>query len=276
MIGKNNFNRDILREINMAHHQCVSQEELKKLYIKHNCFDVTENCPIYRIFELPNQLADIRESKITLVNTAVYKDCYENPLLDREFIDEIGQRLTLNGVVGHYYVSSWTYDEEESPYNWLNYTRDNLGIRLQSTVGKVMDEMLNLDNPFYMQSFHAGTVDYYEQEEVDTWLSNSHYTDFLDSLGQLSVTTLMALRRKHSDEKEIRFVFSHTPANTDNHFINNHVIIGDDLCKHPINWQSVIDEIVLDPRISIADFGATAQQLRQHGVSCAIRHSTCR
>lgn len=276
MIIKKNFNREILHEINKAHHRGASQAELKKLYIKHNCFDVAEDCPIYRIFELPNQLADIRDSKFTLVNPVAYKDRYENPLLDREFIDETGQRLTLNGVVGHYYVSSWTCDEEESPYNWLNYTRNNLGIRLKSTVGKVMEEMLNLSSPFYELSFHAGTVDYYDKEEIDAWLSNSHYTDFLDSLGQLSVTSLMALRKDHSDEKEVRFVFSHIPSNTDNHFINSHVIIGNDLCKHPIQWLPIIDEIVLDPRILDDQFEETEQQLRNYGFSCDIKHSSCR
>lgn len=276
MIIKKNFNREILHEINNARHRGASQEELKKLFIKHNCFEVAEDCPVYRIFELPNQLADIRDSKFTLVNPVVFKDRYENPLLDREFIDETGQPLTLNGVVGHYYVSSWTYDEEENPYSWVLYTRGNMGIRLKSTVGKVMEEMLNLNNPFYELSFHVGTVDYYEREEIDEWLSNSHYTDFLDSLGQLSVTSLMALRNDHTDEKEVRFVFSHIPSDTYNHFINSHVIIDNDLCKHPINWQSVIDEIVLHPRISDVQFEETEQQLRNLGFSCTIRHSSCR
>jgi hypothetical protein len=86
----------------------------------------------------------------------------------------------------------------------------------------------------------------------------------------------MALRNDHTDEKEIRFVFSHTPSNTDNHFVNDHVLITDDLCKHPINWQPVIDEIVLDPRISDLQFEETEQQLRNYRISCAIRHSSCR
>lgn len=275
MLRKKNFNREVLNEINKEYLRGVPKEELKQLYIKHNCFEVAESCPVHRIFELHNLLADIRDSKFTFVNPVVYKDRYENPLIYREFIDETGQRLTLNGVVGHYYVSSWTCDEEESPYNWLNYTRDKLGIRLKSTVGKVMDEMMNLGNPFYELSFHAGIVDYYGKEEIDVWLSNSHYTDFLDPLGQLAVTSLMALRNEHMDEKEIRFVFSHTP-NTYNHFINEHVHIGDGLCKHPINWQRVIDEIVLDPRISDFQFEETEQQLRNYGISCAIKHSSCR
>lgn len=275
MIRRKNFNLDVLHEINKAHHRGASKEELKKLYIKHNCFEVAEDCPVYRIFELPNQLADIKDSKFTLVNPVIFKDRYENPLLDMEFTDETGQTLTLNGVVRHYYVSSWTYDEEENPYSWVFYTRGNMGIRLKSTVGKVMEEMLNLANPYCELSFHAGTVDYYEREEIDAWLSNSHYTDFLDSLGQLSVTSLMALRNDHTDEKEVRFVFSHRP-NTDNHFIDSNVTIGDELCKHPINWQSVIDEIVLDPRISDEQFEETEQQLRKYGFACEIKHSTCR
>lgn len=276
MFKKKTFNRDIIQEINRAGFRGATPQEMKALYIRQNCFDVEEECEIFRIFELPYQLSDIRDSKFTLINPEKYKDRYENPLLNRVFTDETGDSLTLNGIVEHYYVSPWTFDPSENPFYWLLYTRNCLGIRIKSTVGKIMHEMMNLDNPFYMLQFHAGTVDYFEQEDIDNWLEESHYTDFLDSLGQLSVSSLMALRNRFSGEKEIRFVFSHIPANTENFFIKNHVIIRDNICKHPINWVSVIDEIILDPRITDEDFEETVRNLRSWGVTCDINHSNCR
>lgn len=276
MIIRKTFNQDILQEIRKHSFRDTSPQEVKKLHIRHNCFDVDVDCEVFRIFELRHQLPDILNGKFSLVNPAKYDDRYENPLLNWVFIDETGEQLTLNGVVGHYYVSPWTYDPVENPYSWRLYTRDCMGIRIKSTVGKIMDEMLNLDNPFHMLQFHAGTVDYYEKEEIDAWLSQSHYTDFLDSLGQKSVSSLMALRNKFSDEKEVRFILGHKPSNTDNLFIATHVTIEDGILKHPINWLSVIDEVVLDPWISDEEFAETERQLRAYGLTCEIKHSSCR
>jgi hypothetical protein len=276
LLKRNTFNSEILQEINKQRFRGASPEDLKKLYMRHNCFDVNVDCPVYRIFELPYQLLDIKYSRFSLVNPSKYKDRYENPLLDKEFIDETGTPLTLNGVVGNSYVSSWTYKCEEEPFNWVNYTRDCLGIRIKSTVGKVMEEMLNLDNPFYELQFHAGLVDYYQQEDIDNWLKGSHYTDFLDTLGQKSVASLMAIRNKFSDEKEVRFVFSNTLSNKDNLFVNGYVTIYDGVLKHPMSWLSVIDEVVLDPRIHDAEFDDTEKLLRTYGLTCAIKHSSCR
>ena len=276
MFKSKTFNPDIVREINRGTLRGASPQEMKTLYIRQNCFDVEEKCQIFRIFQLPYQLADISDSKFTLVNLAKYNDRYENPLLNKVFIDETGDPLTLNEIAGHSYVSPWTFDPIENPYSWPLYTRSCLGIRIKSTVGKIMHEMLNLDNPFCMFHFYAGLVDYFEQKDIDNWLSECHYTDFLDSLGQLSVSSLMALRNRFSDEKEIRFVFRLIPANTKNPFIKNHVIIRDNLCKHPINWTSVIDEIVLDPLIKDEEFEKTVRKLRAHGLTFDIRHSICR
>jgi hypothetical protein len=277
MFNPKKFDKEIRLEINKQTFRGASALVMKKLYIKQNCFDVDEDFPVYRIFELPNQLADIRNSKFSLVNPAVYKDRYENPLLNWVFTDETGESFTLNGVIENYYVSPWTYEEVENPYSWILYTRNNnMGIRIKTTVGKIMDEMLNLYNPFYMLQFHAGKVDYFDKEDIDKWLAESHYTDFLDSLGQMSVSSLMALRNKFSDEKEIRFAFSHIPSDKDNQFVIDNVTIKDGICKHPLQWRPIIDEIVLDPRISDEQFEETEQQLRKYGFTCDIKHSTCR
>lgn len=273
---KKNFNPDILQEIRRQSFHDTPPQETKKLHVKHNCFDVDVDCEVFRIFELRHQLPDILNGKFSLVNPAKFEDRYENPLLNWIFFDENGEPLTLNGVVAHYYVSSWTYGSDENPYSWRLYTRDCMGIRIKSTVGKIMNEMLNLNNPFHMLQFHAGTVDYYEKEEIDAWLSQAHYTDFLDSLGQKSVSSLMALRNKFSDENEVRFIFGHKPSNTDNSFADNHITIEDGILKHPMNWLRVIDEVVLDPSISEDEFAQTERELRAFGLKCDIKHSVCR
>lgn len=277
MFKKKVFNKEINDQIIRMDMKHASPQEKKPLYIKRNCFDVTEDCEIYRIFELRYLLNDIRDSKFSLVSPLLYKDRYENPLYNRVFISrDTGEGVTLNGIVENLYVSPWTIDPEEKPLYYPLYAEENLGMRVKSTVGKVMDAMMNLDNPGHMLQFHSGAVDYYEKVEIDKWIAMSDLNEFLDSLGHLSVQSLMALRNKFSAEKEVRFVFTHFPHDQDNEFISEHVSIKKGICNHPIDWLSVIDEVVLDPRISADEFETAEQRLRSYGLTCDISNSSCR
>ena len=136
-----------------------------------------------------------------------------------------------------------------------------------------MNEITNLENPFFMLQYRIGKVSYHDEQEIEQWINDAHYSDFLDSLGQYSALSLMALRTNHSDEKEARLLYTHMPDDLDNIFIRDKVLFEGSVCKHPFLWNAVIDEIVLDPRLSEKDYWYYKSQLRELGITCNIRES---
>lgn len=272
------INADITDEIRKAQFHNKSKEELKPLYMRRNAFDVSLDSTIHRIFQIPFIFDDIETGRISLVNIhpLVFNDRYENPLLDKVFVDEGGDSITLNGIMKHYYGLSWTMEEKENPYWWVLYTHDNRGIRITTKAEKVMNEITNLENPSSMLQYRIGKVSYHDEQEIERWINEAHYSDFLDSLGQHTALSLMALRTDHSDEKEARLLYKHMPNDLDNIFTRDKVLLEESICRHPFLWNSVIDEIVLDPRLSEKDYRYHESQLRGLGITCSIRESSLR
>lgn len=272
------INADIAAEIRKARFQGKPEEELKPLFMKENALGISLDTTIHRIFQIPFILDDIANDRISLVNIdpLVFKDSYENPLLNKVFVDESGDSITLCGIMEHYYGLSWTMEEQENPYWWPLYTHNNLGLRITTKAEKLMNEITNLENPFFMLQYSIGKVSYYTEHEIDRWINEAHYSDFLDSRGQHSALSLMALTTDHSDEKEARLLYTHMSNDLNNSFIRNRVLLEGTICKHPFLWDSVIDEIVLDPKIFGNDYRSYESLLRGLGITCSIRESSLR
>lgn len=271
------LNADINKEIQIAVFQGKSKEEIKHLYIQRNAFGVSVNSDVYRIFQSHYFLEDIQKSEISLVNIhpLMFGDRYENPLLDKPFRCETGEMLTLNGIVTDYYGLSWTEEEKDEDWRWEIFTHGKYGIRVKVSLSKLMNEINNVEDNFFMLHYFVGKVDYHNASEIDEWLNNSHYTDFLDSLGQALASSLIKLRDDFEDEKEIRLLYSYMPNSND--FVKNRVKLSNTtknrVCKHPFNWNGVVEEVLVDPRMGEQEFESYKTDLINSGISCDIKRS---
>lgn len=266
------INDHINAEIIRGDFQGKTKEELKPLYIKRNAFDAPLNSNIYRIFQSDYFIDDVVNSEITLVNIspAVFGDPYENPFLNKEFIDG-GAKIAL-GFLSHYYGLSWTEEEKDEDWRWGAFTHGKLGVRVKVSLEKLMHELSNIRDEFFMMHYYVGKVTYHDQAVLDYWKSNSHYSDFLDSLGQLSVLSLTALRNNFSEEKEIRVLYSYMPQ--DNEFVRSNVKIVGPLCKQPFNWTGIVEEVLVDHKMTDAEMGQFKNNLESAGVFCIVNRSS--
>jgi hypothetical protein len=271
------LNKDINREIQRANFQGKLKEEIKPIYIRRNAFGVSVDSDVYRIFQAHHFLEDIRKSEISLVNIhpLVFGDPYENPLLDKPFRDGSGELLTLNGIVENYYGLSWTEEETDEEWRWKSFTHGKHGVRVKVSLLKLLNEINNVEDNFFMLHYFVGKVIYHDASEIDDWVTNSHYIDFLDSLGQISALSLTKLRDDFEDEKEIRILYSYMP--NDNDFVKNRVKLSkialNIVCKHPFNWNGIVEEVLVDPRMSKQEFESYKTDLNNSGISCDIRRS---
>ena len=266
------INEDINREIIRGDFEGKSKEELKPLYMKRNAFDVSLDSSIYRIFELNYFIEDVTKSEITLVNIspAVFGDPYENPFLNHEFAD--GKDKISLGFLSNYYGLSWTEEEKDEDWRWESFTHGNSGVRVKVSLKKLMHELNNTKDDYFMLHYYVGKVTYHDQSFIDHWKNNSDYSDFLDSLGQLSALSLTALRNNFEEEKEIRVLYSYMPH--DNDFIKNNIKVIGTLCKHPFNWQGIVEEVLVDNKMTDAEMEDVKNKLENMGVFCTVSRST--
>ena len=265
------INEEINAEINKGDFQGKSKNDLKPLYMKRNAFNVSLDTNIYRIYKFKYFLEDIKKSEITLVNIApaVFGDELENPLIDREFVD--GKDKFTLGFLSNYFGLSWTEDDRDEKCNWDCFTHGGLGVRVKVNLGALMDKLNDTRDPYFMLHYFAGKVSYHDESAIEYWKNNSHYSEFLDSLGQLSALSLTALRNDFSGEKEIRILYSYMP--NDNEFVKNNITVTDNWCKHPFDWKDVVEEVLVDYKMLDSDILELKTALNNSGIVCDISHS---
>lgn len=269
-------NLETIKKIQHADFKGQSKSQMKPLYIEQNVFDVDLDAPIYRIMELKYFYADIQEKVLTHIKACkeTWGDEYENPLLQVEYTEELtGENLSLSGIVNGFYGLSWTLDDKEDHNNWGAFSYGNDAVRIKSTPRKLLNALMSLDDKFFMLHHYIGKVDYLDLADLVKYFKNTHYEYHLDSLGQGAVLSLMALQNCFSSEKEIRLLCDYDPTSCiwvrDNIIKPNGLL----LCKVPVSWSQILDEVVLNPGSSEVNLKRVSDFLNENHLICPVSNS---
>jgi hypothetical protein len=146
-----------------------------------------------------------------------------------------------------------------------------MGLRVKVSLEKLMDKLNDTRDEFFMLHYFAGRVSYHDELTIEYWRKNSHYTEFLDSLGQLSALSLTALRNEFSEEKEVRILYSYMPG--DNKFVKNEVKVLNGICKLPFDWTGVVEEVLYDKNMSSLEISNLKKSLKSAGITCRVERS---
>ncbi|MFB1056745.1 hypothetical protein [Vibrio diabolicus] len=269
-------NLDIVQKIREADFQGQSKQQMKPLYIEQNAFDVDLDTPIYRVMELQHLYADVSNNVLTHVKACkeTWGDDYENPLLQVEYTEEVtGEKLTLAGIVDDFYGLSWTYDDVERSSNWQAFSYGREAVRIKSTPRKLLNALMSLDDNFFMLHHYIGKVNYYDADDLVQYFKQTHYEHHLDSLGQGAVLSLMALRNCFESEQEVRLLYSYDPSSNDWVAQNVAKPQGLPLCRVPINWAQILDEVVLAPGLEDSTLSSIRQFLSTRTIKCLVKSS---
>jgi hypothetical protein len=246
---------DIKHKILKAYLGGVPLSQMIPLYVDRNALDLDPPEVIYRIFQFDYLAADLANGQLTHVKAdpKIWKDPHENPLLRQSFKgDNVGERVSLSGLVDKFFALSWTLDPDESDYSWQIFSHGVPSVRIRTTVGKLLAGIMSPHDRFYMLHHYIGRVQYRSLNDIQTWLANSHFADFLDSQGFGLALSAMTLRSKYSSEKEVRLLYSYAPQD-DNPWVARNVSATAKTCAIPFDWKGVIDEVVLAPHLPSAD-----------------------
>lgn len=269
------FNADIVGEIVRADLRGESEAVMRNLYIQRNAFEVDLDAPVYRIIELQYFREDLRDKCLTYtkIDKSNWGDSTENPLLDREFKDEVtGGVLTLNGVVATAYGSCWSATALDTQSDWAIFSRRNPSVRVQSTPRKLLDAAMSRDNKFYMLQHAIGKMQYATDAEIEAYFSDPDWQKHLDSLGQGIAASFLHLNENLSSEDEVRLIYDHSndvwPA--------ANVRVVDRFAKVPFGWLAAVDGVVVGPFAPDGEEAKIRGELQGFGISCQVTSSPTR
>ncbi|WP_343665460.1 hypothetical protein [Paraburkholderia tropica] len=269
------FNADIVGEIVRADARGESDAVMRSLYIRRNVFEVDLDAPVYRIIELQYFREDLSEKCLTYtkIDKSNWGDSTENPLLGREFKDEVtGGVLTLDGVVATVYGSCWSATALDTQSAWAIFSRRNPSVRVQSTPRKLLDAAMSNANKFYMLQHAIGKMQYATDDEIEAYFSDPDWQKHLDSLGQGIAASFLRLNENLSSEDEVRLIYDHLNGE----WPAANVRLVDRFAKVPFDWMVAVDGVVVGPFAPDGEEAKVRSELLGLGINCPVISSPTR
>ncbi len=153
-----------------------------------------------------------------------------------------------------FYGQCWTL-KKESDAIWRIYAPDKDGIKVKTTIRKLLTALCDKGGVLKDISCFIGKVEYYKKNELKQFLEDSKTISsmLIDTSGVGQASSLLFKRLAFSHEKEIRLIYySPKKLHTDKYFLD----------VDPLN---LFDEITVDPRTNYDDFKMWKGQLRSLG-----------
>jgi len=261
------INQSIDEKIRRLSFSGKSAKELKDLYIQRNCFGLSLDIDLYRIFNFDYFLEDVNNGVVTLprVSHELFDHDLENPIKDVIFKD--GDEEFKLGFLESYYGQSWTERRSESRYHWEEFSNGGLGVRAKVNLKKLMEQFVNTDDEFFMLHYFAGRINYVPRKDIEQWQKNCDYLSFLDSRGDMAAFSLLTLGDELDEEQEVRLIYNHM---ADNQYTSSNVKVVRNVCTLPFNWSLVLEEVLYDSRMNKSSIDKLKSTLNSSGVSCPI------
>lgn len=199
--------------------------------------------PIYRFTTFEQFLDILTTNKLTLVKPTKWEDPYENYILKCHYKNKNNENINVSNLMDQIFAQCWT-SCEESDALWRIYSKDSKGLRLQTTIRKLLDTIFDdTDMKSIITSF-IGKVEYLSIEDIEEYLSDKETINnlfFNDLTNRLRCESLLIKRKEFEHEKEIRLLYLVDSESIDIYYNSK---------KFSINPNNLIENVLLDPRMS--------------------------
>lgn len=186
--------------------------EIRTRAIETNTLRIDCDQPIYRIAELNYVEQDITEKVLTYksVYPGAWNDLSESPLHDLRIPLSSGT-LTLNGLLHDYFAVCWSSLPVAPEEHWRRFSYGEPAVRLRSTPRRLLERLMDAHDEFMDLRHFVGAVRYEDPSAVQEWLESvsRDYTSLMDTRGSRVAQSLMLLRSRLQDEKELTNVLSY-------------------------------------------------------------------
>ena len=223
-----------------------------------NLKDTDRNLKIFRILPFANLLEILSNSKITLVKPKLWDDPYENFLFKQTVQTMSGDTIPLKKIEERVYGNCWTFNSD-SDFSWRVYAPAKDGIQIESTIGQLHDNLNEKmpNNP--TKYIKVGQIQYRTWDEMRKIYEQKNGFSPLEFIGTFS---LFMKRIEFSAENEVRVI----AENFEDH--------DNDIWELDIEPNAVLNNILVDPRLSERKFHVVKKVVQMMGYQGNILHST--
>jgi hypothetical protein len=193
---------------------------------------------IYRVFNAQRLLELFALSKNTLVKPALWDDPLENYVLHAAMKAFSDHPNTFDFTTkDRIYGQCWS-TLEESDAMWRIYSPDKSGVKVKTTIGKLLNSLQTSSGVDNSRCF-IGKVKYMSGDTLKDKLQDRFWLgrEVVDWTSQAA--SLLFKRQEFEHENEVRLIY-----------INPDIAYSDNLFRYSINPTNLFDEVQFDPRIS--------------------------
>jgi len=238
----------------------MTEEQQKEFLL-----NIKQETPIYKIIRYDYLLEMLNTNSLKLVSPSKWDDPYENIYLkstknlimlnDDNVVTEV-KTINSKAAVDSIYGQCWSLKPETDALWRIYSNKENIGVKIKTTVGKLFKEIYNNSSKNkYKGSPYLGKVMYIQENNIKEIIEELTRKT-TNTLHGLNLYPLLIKRKEFSHENELRLLFQ---------------VFMSDIFKEPkdvfkyngnlpeiidvkINAESLIEEIVIDPRTPIEEF----------------------
>ena len=222
-----------------------------KAWIQNILNGLTHDTFIYRIFGWKRFNELMSKNELVLVNPDMWDDPFENFYLKADAYSG-KEKISLENLRKDSFGQCWTLNEDTDAM-WRIYSHDKCGVRLKTTAGKLFKAVIKQQGIFADFSSYIGKVEYLTKEQLQKLHQHSFYLTTLGGQGDGLAKMLLRKRVAFEHEAEVRVLAG---VSTD-HLAE----YPDGLYPVSIDFETMFDEICLDPRLETSAFKKLKCQL---------------
>jgi hypothetical protein len=223
--------------------------------------------PIFRVYKKKWFLPILNNGNDTLINPSKWDDPFENFFLTRTLVE--AQSTTdepeygcLKSLARDWYGQCWTTNSDTDAM-WRMYSPCKDGIQVKTTIRKLFE---NLEQQVPQEKRHlqcfVGRVEYLTMDKIKEMMDG---LKFADVAREQSFADLLCIKREaFNHESEVRILF---------HDIDKPGRGLNGTFNYPLTANDIFQEIVVDPRLNVAEAKMVGEELRGAGCKIPIRRS---
>ncbi|EJM23335.1 DUF2971 domain-containing protein [Pseudomonas sp. GM25] len=205
---------------------------------------------IYRTISYDRLIELFSTRKNTLVKPSLWEDTFENFVLKSTLKDEAGRQIKYD-IHNRIYGQCWTL-ENSSDAMWRIYSSQKDGVRIRTTIDKLLDSLCIATIDRKNCEHCIGKVEYLREAELVKRAKDSFTQHGEITFGKL-FNSLLLKRRAFRHENEIRLMFCDWSEGAGNI----------ELFKYDIEPHNFITQIMIDPRVPHEAFKIIEHNIRQ-------------
>lgn len=205
---------------------------------------------IYRIISYDRFIELFNTNKNTLVKPKLWEDTFENFTLKSKLKFTNGDEIELD-THERLYGQCWT-TSRASDAMWRIYSPDKKGVRIRTTIDKLLSSLDIANVDVAMTESCIGKVDYISEAKIIEQAKKAFSDNGQITFGSL-FRSLLVKRKAFRHENEIRLI----------HLDWGRRLPQNDIYSYDINPHELISQVMIDPRISSEEFQKIKNEIKK-------------